>query len=314
MSRGCLNESDLTALLDGSASDEATEIAVRHLDTCESCRVRLEEANGTARSLPDLESLADREVLPDQLNGMLARLCHQRSRRSDSASSILESLTPGKGTRTLGLFREFEVLEVAGQGGMGVVLKARDRTLNRIVAIKCLNLPDSPDIRSRFERESRAAASVVHDNVVSIYTAGDHDGTPYLVMEYIAGDTLAEILDQQGFLPTERFIELAKQITSGLEAVHQKGLVHRDLKPANVIVDDHGKAMLTDFGLARSAQGDGLTVTGTLLGTPAYMSPEQAREEDVDQRSDLFSLGRYLLCHAHGGAALLGIVHVRSSR
>lgn len=291
MNPGCLNETDLLALLDGSSSREATAIAVRHLDNCESCRIRLEEANRSLAVSQDLAGLADREQLPDGIDEVLMHLSQQQRQRVTSASSTLETLTPDTEGNALGLFREFEVLEVAGRGGMGVVFKARDQRLDRIVAIKSMNLPDLPDLKSRFAREVRAAAAVVHDNVVSIYAAGEHNGIPFLVMEYVAGETLAEIIDQQGPVQVDRFIELAKQITAGLEAVHRKGLVHRDLKPANVIIDETGKAMLTDFGLAKSVQANGLTATGTLLGTPAYMSPEQAREEEVDYRSDLFSLG-----------------------
>ena len=188
-----------------------------------------------------------------------------------------------------------------GVGGMSVVLKALDPTLNRFVAIKVLapHLATSGAARQRFAREAQAAAAIVHDNVIAIHGVAESLGLPYLVMPYVRGQSLQSRLDQLGALELKEILRIGKQVASGLAAAHAQGLIHRDVKPGNVLLADGvERVTITDFGLARAADDATLTRTGTIAGTPQYMSPEQARGESVDQRSDLFSLGclLYAVC------------------
>jgi serine/threonine protein kinase/tetratricopeptide (TPR) repeat protein len=191
------------------------------------------------------------------------------------------------------LGERYEILKRLGEGGMGAVYKARDHELDRLVALKVIRpeLAGHPDILRRFKQELILARQVTHKNVVRIFDLGTADGRKFITMDYIEGQDLKGILTERDKLPPEEVVPLFQQICRGLEAAHLEGVVHRDLKPQNVMVDDAGRLWLMDFGLARSMELSGLTRTGVLMGTPDYMSPEQARAEKVDARSDLFSLG-----------------------
>jgi serine/threonine-protein kinase len=183
---------------------------------------------------------------------------------------------------------------------MGIVLAALDPHLERPVAIKVLapHLAGSPGARSRFAREARAAAAVVHPHVVPIHGVDSWQGLPYLVMSHVAGRSLQERL-AEGALPLQEVLRIGMQAAAGLAAAHARGLVHRDIKPANILLEDgSGRALLTDFGLARAADDVCLTQSGTIPGTPQYMAPEQASGEPSDHRADLFSLGStlYAMC------------------
>jgi serine/threonine protein kinase len=187
-----------------------------------------------------------------------------------------------------------EVLEVLGRGGMGVVLKAHDEKLQRIVALKVLAPPFAadPTARQRFVCEARAAAGIRHQNVVDIHAVEEADGLPFLVMEYLTGGTLHERIER-GSLPIEEMLRIGHQAAEGLAAAHARGLIHRDVKPSNILLAD-GVVKLTDFGLARTIDDIRISQEGVVVGTPKYMSPEQARGEAIDARSDLFSLGSVL--------------------
>jgi serine/threonine protein kinase len=216
----------------------------------------------------------------------------------------LDFLAPAEKPGSLGRLGHYEVLEVIGKGGMGIVLKAFDDKLHRVVAIKVLApaLATSDSARQRFVREARAAAAVTHDNVIDIHAVEDAGPVPYLVMQFIDGPTLQKKLEQTGPLPVREILRIGRQIAAGLAAAHAKGLVHRDVKPANVLLENGiERVKITDFGLARAADDASLTQSGMVAGTPAYMSPEQANGEPVDPRSDLFSLGSvlYTLCTGH---------------
>ena len=191
------------------------------------------------------------------------------------------------------LGERYEILKRLGEGGMGAVYKARDHELDRLVALKVIRpeLAGHPDILRRFKQELILARQVTHKNVVRIFDLGSADGRKFITMDYIEGRDLKSILVERGKLPPSEVVPIFQQICRGLEAAHVEGVVHRDLKPQNVMVDDAGRVWLMDFGLARSMELSGLTRTGVLMGTPDYMSPEQARAEKVDARSDLFSLG-----------------------
>lgn len=198
---------------------------------------------------------------------------------------------------------DYELYEVLGKGGMGVVTKGFDCKLRRVVAIKTLSpvFASHPQSRQRFLREAQAAAAVRHDNVVTIYSVNEDAESPFLVMECITGISLQQCIDGAERLSVDEIVQIAIQIAAGLEAAHHIGLVHRDIKPANILLEGEARRVkITDFGLARVVSDVGLTQSGQVAGTPQYMSPEQALGQVVDHRSDLFSLGTvmYSMCTA----------------
>jgi len=180
-----------------------------------------------------------------------------------------------------------------GSGGMSTVYLALDEVLDRPVAVKLLHreISEEADQLERFRREARAAARLSHPNLVGVIDAGEDDGRPYIVFEYIQGRTLKRRLQEEGPLPVDEAVAYAIEIGRGLTAAHARKLVHRDVKPQNVLIDPDGRAKVTDFGIARSLEAKGMTATGRVLGTTDYVSPEQAMGEDVDERSDVYSLG-----------------------
>ncbi len=191
---------------------------------------------------------------------------------------------------------QYDVERLLGQGGMGAVYLARDRTLDRPVAIKVVaaEVASSPVLRERFLQEARVVARLRHPGIVTVYSAGDASGQLYFAMEFVRGESLRERLQREGKLQPERATEILRDMALALDYAHQHGVIHRDVKPENVLIDqDTGRAMLTDFGVARALEREGsLTGTGVVLGSPRYMSPEQATgERTVDGRSDLYALG-----------------------
>src|SRR5215212_2622433 len=180
-----------------------------------------------------------------------------------------------------------------GSGGMSTVYLARDVTLERWVAVKVMHreMSDQPDQIERFRREARAVAQLSHPNVVSVIDAGEDGGHPYIVFEYVDGETLKQRIERVGPLPVDEAAAYAIEVGRGLATAHARRLVHRDVKPQNVLIDSEGRAKVTDFGIARSLESDGLTKTGRVLGTTDYVSPEQAMGSAVDARTDIYSLG-----------------------
>jgi serine/threonine protein kinase/tetratricopeptide (TPR) repeat protein len=191
------------------------------------------------------------------------------------------------------LGERYEILALLGQGGMGAVYKARDTELERLVALKIIRpeLTTNPEILKRFKQELILARQVTHRNVIRIFDLGQADGFKFITMEYLEGQDLRAVLREKGKLPPEGAVKIIVQICRALEAAHGEGVIHRDLKPQNIMLDANGRAYVMDFGIARSAYLPGMTQTGALIGTPEYMSPEQAKGEKLDERSDLFSLG-----------------------
>jgi len=187
----------------------------------------------------------------------------------------------------------YEILKMLGEGGMGAVYKATDRELDRTVAVKIIRgeLADNPDILQRFKQELILARLVTHRNVIRIFDIGAAGDIKFITMDFVDGRDLKSVLTEQRKLPAGKACDIVRQVCLGLEAAHVEGVVHRDLKPQNIMLDSQGRVYLMDFGLARSMELVGMTRTGALLGTPAYMSPEQAKGEKVDARTDLFSLG-----------------------
>ena len=187
----------------------------------------------------------------------------------------------------------YRLEERIGSGGMSTVYRAFDETLERWVAIKVLHqtMEDDPIQLERFRREARTVARLSHPNVVTVIDAGEDDGHPFIVFEYVDGDTLKAVIRQTGPLPVVEAVAYAIEIGRGLMAAHQERLVHRDVKPQNVLIDPDGCAKVTDFGISRSLDSDGLTATGRVLGTTDYVAPEQALGEDVTEQSDVYSLG-----------------------
>jgi serine/threonine protein kinase len=183
-----------------------------------------------------------------------------------------------------------------GGGGMAEVHLARDVELDRPVAVKLLaeHLAEDAELRERFVREARIAARLAHPNVVAVYDAGDENGTPYIVMECVEGETLADLLLREGRLDPDRAVGLARQACAGLAHAHAAGLVHRDVKPGNLLLRRDGMLKVADFGIARAAESTRLTLAGTILGTAAYLAPEQATGEEVTPAADVYSLGAVL--------------------
>jgi serine/threonine-protein kinase len=190
-------------------------------------------------------------------------------------------------------YRERRVL---GHGGMATVELAHDLELDRPVAIKRLaeNLAANGEFKQRFLREARLAARLSHPNIVGVYDVGEDDGLPFIVMEYVEGETLADLLRRRGRLEPDEAVALALQACAGLETAHGAGLVHRDVKPQNLLVTPGGTVKIADFGIARSLDGTQLTQVGTVLGTAAYLAPEQAAGETVTAAADVYALGAVL--------------------
>jgi hypothetical protein len=188
---------------------------------------------------------------------------------------------------------KYEIQAEIGKGGMGMVYQGYDALLDRRVAVKVLapHLVWEPGFIERFLREARSAARLKHASIVTIYDVGQQENWYYIVMEYLEGQTLAHIIRRQGALPLKQVLAFLRRLADALDYAHQSGLVHRDVKPGNIVVDSAGHVTLTDFGVARAAQETRLTTTGALVGTPQYMSPEQARGEEVGHCSDIYSLG-----------------------
>ncbi|HEX6152725.1 MAG TPA: protein kinase, partial [Solirubrobacterales bacterium] len=180
-----------------------------------------------------------------------------------------------------------------GSGGMSTVYLARDTTLDRQVAVKVLHreMSEQADQLERFRQEARAVAKLSHPNVVAVIDAGEDGGHPYIVFEYVEGETLKQRINRVGALDAQESLAYAIEIARGLTVAHNRRMIHRDIKPQNVLIDSEGRAKLTDFGISRQLEQDGMTATGRVLGTTDYVAPEQAMGHPVDQRSDVYSLG-----------------------
>lgn len=325
----CLPKSEIPLLLSGDMPPDEAAVAERHIAECESCRSTIESmiadsrwwddartslvahvAAHVAASFQDAESFREAKALGDEdyreaeIGDEVASLGETRLRGDRLRAKLLDLLGPTDDPNMLGRIGPYEIIGLLGQGGMGAVFKGFDRSLNRFVAIKMLlpHLAASGAARKRFAREGQAVAAVVDDHVMAIHCVDEWQGIPYLVMTYSRGVSLQKRLSDNGPLEVREVLRISMQAAKGLAAAHAQGIVHRDIKPANIFLDQNvERVQLMDFGLARAVDDASLTRSGTLAGTPQYMSPEQARAETVDHRSDLFSLGSvmYAMCTGH---------------
>ncbi|MEM8736266.1 MAG: serine/threonine-protein kinase, partial [Planctomycetota bacterium] len=308
---GC-NHQRIHEFLNETITEEQESLFVEHLERCDACRSELE----TVAAMSSTWEMAQSFLTDDDHDSIrLSSLGELGEAESNSSSgnldsnaaeisSVLNVLAPTDDPAMLGRLGTYEVSGVVGAGGMGVVLKGHDLALDRVVAIKVLapHLATSGTARKRFAREARAAAAVLHPNVMLIHGVNNEGALPYLVMPYMRGASLQKRIDDFGPLSTVEILRVASQIASGLAAAHAQGLVHRDIKPANIMLADGlEQVAITDFGLARAVDDATMTRSGVITGTPQYMSPEQARGEPIDSRSDLFSLGSliYAMCVGH---------------
>ncbi len=248
------------------------------------------------------------DLSADQLDSSATTLMQDQGKepdgpRADDEPLALEFLEPSSKPGSLGRLGHHDVLEVLGRGGFGIVVRAFDESLHRVVAIKVLSpqLASTSPARKRFLREARASARVRHANVVQIYAVEERP-LPYLVMEYIPGQTLQQRLDESGPSDVRDVLRIGAQIARGLAAAHDQGLIHRDIKPGNILLESsiEQNVKITDFGLARAADDASLSQSGVIAGTPLFMAPEQAKGEPPDPRADLFSLGSVLYTMASG--------------
>jgi serine/threonine protein kinase len=290
-------------LADQLGDDERLAFEV-HLESCASCRNCLDNLAAAGSWWEEARGYLTPGLTPGSDSGGPGRprvLAEASEEVPSSLYGLRNFLAPTDDPRMLGRLGGYEIAGVVGCGGNGVVLKAFDTALNRYVAIKVLapHLAPSAAARQRFAREAKAAAAVMHDNVMAIHAVAEAHGLPYIVMPYVRGPSLEKRLRQTGAFAVVEVLRIGMQIASGLAAAHAQGLVHRDIKPANILLEEGiERVTLTDFGLARAVDDASLTTSGVVPGTPQYMSPEQASGRTVDHRSDLFSLGSvlYTLC------------------
>jgi serine/threonine protein kinase len=292
----------ILAFLQSTLSADERATFEEHLDQCEPCRMALDRAVASPEQWGELRlSLAQHDAgspQPENEND-------EQPLQNHSVEAYRRLLGPTDDPRMLGRLGPYEIVGVLGRGGMGIVFKGLDPSLNRYVAIKMLAplISAGAASRQRFLREAQAAAAVVHEHVVAIHGISQWQDAPYLVMEYVRGESLQKRLASRGPLPIRELLRIGMQVAAGLAAAHAQGLIHRDIKPANILLESGvDRVRITDFGLARAVDDIRLTRSDLLLGTPQYMSPEQARDELLDFRTDLFSLGVVLYEAAAGRA------------
>jgi eukaryotic-like serine/threonine-protein kinase len=316
----CLDPAQLTQFCDGGLPKPEQTALIRHLEQCPPCRAALDNLSAgnswedIARQLrKELQTKSDEPGLQRILKSQLSQTrpsVAEKTPCDTGATETLEEdwrkcLSPSTRPGAVGRLAHYDVLQLLGRGGMGVVLKAFDEKLQREVAIKLLApaLCGSDTARKRFVREARAAAAVRDGSVVAIYDVEETGPYAFLVMEFIAGISLDERIKDKGPLELKEILKIGMQSAEGLAAAHKQGLVHRDIKPGNILLEsDAQRVKITDFGLARATDDISLTQSGVIAGTPTYMAPEQARGETVDHRADLFSLGTVLYAMCTGNS------------
>ena len=300
--RACPAEREIIEFSQGRALPAAAQRIAQHLSNCPTC-----SACAAAQNENRSASLEMTRVAPENVETNPPRPDYDESTPALNGGEDFDLglLSASQQFGSLGRLGNYEILGILGRGGYGIVLRAKDNTLGRQVAIKVLeqSFAGSASSRRRFMREARAAAAVNHSNVVTIHAIEEHNGIPFLVMELVAGKSLRDWIREN---PKREFMDILRigaQVAQGLAAAHAQGVIHRDVKPANIMLEDGvPRVKITDFGLARVAvENVELTSRQIAVGTPAYMAPEQFRGEGVDTRTDLFALGcvLYSMCAGH---------------
>ena len=307
----CPTTEQLKDLINGSLPESDQLTTQEHVDGCSACQQTLESLVAGSESwdsalghLRDEPAQAQEPVLSDAIQRMKSEEFVDSAYQNWMSNNSLDFLTPSDQPGSIGKLGPYEVTEVVGQGGMGIVLKAFDPSLHRVVAVKVLApyLAHNPQARKRFVREAQAIAAVSHDHVITIHAIDESAEQPKIVMQFVAGRSLQQKIDAEGSLELKEILRIGMQTASGLAAAHAQGLVHRDVKPSNILLENGiQRVKLTDFGLARAVDDASLTQSGAIAGTPQYMAPEQANGDAVDYRADLFSLGSvlYAMCVGH---------------
>ena len=308
MSELCPSEKQLRQLIDGAIADAEAIVLEQHLDRCSTCQQTVKQMTQDGTFWNSVAaSLAESSTGGPELNRVIDDLQQQSPEDAELMGEAIElkmsNVEPPTEPGTIGRLKHYDILRVAGRGGMGIVLKAFDRSLRRIVAIKLLapHLAGNGQARQRFIREGRAAAAITHQHVITIHAV--EESPPFLVMQYVQGETLEGRIHRNGAMDVKDAIRVAMQIAQGLAAAHAQGVVHRDIKPANILLENGiARVRITDFGLARAIDDASLTQSGVIAGTPQYMAPEQASGDAIDERADLFSLGSVLYTMLAGHA------------
>ena len=314
-SGACYSTEQLRAFLQPAGSNKAEQIdepgqAVElHLEQCASCRERLESLSSENVDFsPMRDALLIPKVESHRLSAVMADLSSSSvgstnvAERDFSFAEVKTWIKPDSRGR-IGRFADYDLIECVGRGGMGIVFRAFDASLDRPVAVKLMlpALANDHEAKLRFFREARSIAAVRHPNVVAVHAVSEQDGLPFLVTEFVEGQSLQHWVRPHDPIDAETIRRMGADIAAGLDACHQAGVLHRDIKPSNVLVDSrNGTAKITDFGLAMVASSPSLTLPGQLAGTPGYLAPERLAGMATDERSDLFSLGCVLYALAAG--------------
>ena len=326
----CPSRQVLQDLLAGHVPAKNEAVIAVHVEQCSACRTALESLATGDRAAEGLvrKFREERVELGPAMCGVLDAVGSRQpapepSRQPVQPATDLPFLDPPDHADCIGRLGRYRVLKLLGRGGMGVVFQARDPVLGRLVAVKVLTpqLGDDATARERFLREARAAAAISHSNVVTIFAVEEVKGLLLLVMEFVDGVSLQDRLRRQIPFTLPEIVRIGAQVAAGLAAAHACGLVHRDIKPANILLARPAdQVKIADFGMARATDDAGVTMPGSIMGTPAYMAPEQALGHAMDHRADLFSFGSvlYALCTGQppysGDTALVVIRQVADSR
>lgn len=288
----CPSTSEIEEFIRGNVSDPfAADILSGHVSECSRCSRTLKRIGGEFSSYGPRAARDPWELTQSSVGGTHVVPSHSNHQ---SLSSALTFLLPAQEPDEIGRLAHYRVLKLLGSGGMGVVLHAEDIHLNRPVALKVIKTDYSrdPETRKRFMREARAMAHVKCDHVVTVYQVGEDNNTCFIAMEMLEGEPLDSLMDRVERPALTEALRIAREVARALASAHSRGVIHRDIKPANIWIEESGRIKLLDFGLARPESTDiKLTGTGIVMGTPAYMAPEQARADATDERADLFSLG-----------------------
>ncbi|MEM6778485.1 MAG: serine/threonine-protein kinase [Planctomycetota bacterium] len=295
----CPTHERLTRLCMEASGEDGEETLVSHVDGCAECQAELQAISDqlvdVAPSLQKLAYVVNSQALRERLDGLKLQRVSPRPHQPLQYEDLQPWIQNGE--TEIGSLDNYDLIRCIGRGGMGIVFEALDQDLHRRVAIKMMSpaLLVDPSNSERFFREARAAAAINCPSVVSIHSVNKIRDLPYLSMEFVEGESLQQLLDRRTRLDMESAIKIAGQIAKGLHSAHCTGVIHRDVKPANVLIRAKtGEVKITDFGLAHQASDNQLTETGTLLGTPEFLAPEQIEGEPADARSDLYSLGSVL--------------------